>query len=81
MREGICCRIKFYFLLALFFAPVGMGEWRSRVIAETERPQFTEPIPELRDYCLQAEQQDRDATRLADLDLDDIDDDVPTARP
>jgi hypothetical protein len=47
MLEGIRCRIKFYFLLSLFFMPVAMGEWRSRVIAASDGPLATDPDPRL----------------------------------
>jgi len=76
MAEWIRCRVKFYFLLTLFFAPVGMGEWRSRVLAECDAPQFTEPIPELRDFCMQLDKKEQEDARLAAIDAGVVDDEV-----
>ena len=54
MREGIRCRIKFYFLLCLFFAPVGVGEWRRGVIAWSDVPHSTPPVPGLQALALRS---------------------------
>src|SRR4051812_15755822 len=76
-REAIRSRLKFNFILVLFFMPVGLCLVRSRLDAWVDAPRRTEPLPGLREFCQRIEDAESD-----DNNADDDDDGcIPPAFP